>query len=83
MVGNTDMARAYALIAAGGGRPWPAVTRTSCRPSRPVSLSVPADAQCCRCGHHEGDCASDAELREAVYSLINRDVERALSGLRV
>ncbi len=20
----------------------------------------PADAQCCRCGHHEGDCASDA-----------------------
>ncbi len=40
MVGNTDMARAYALIAAGGGGPWPVVTRTSCRPSRPVSLSV-------------------------------------------
>ncbi len=40
MVGNTDMARAYALIAAGAVVLWPAVTRTSCRPSRPVSLSV-------------------------------------------
>lgn len=40
MVGNTDMARAYALIAAVAVVPWPVVTRTSCRPSRPVSLSV-------------------------------------------
>ncbi len=82
MVGNTDMARAYALIAAGAVVLWPAVIRTSCRPSRPVSFPSPADAQCCRCGHHEGDCAQTPELREAVYSLINRDVERDCPGLR-
>lgn len=42
MVGNTDMARAYALLIAAGGVvvPWRAVTLTSCRPSHLASLSA-------------------------------------------
>ncbi len=83
MVGNTDMARAYALIAPVVVVPWPAVIRTSCRPSRPSALPSPADAQCCRCGHHEGVVRQTPELREAVYSLINRDVKGHCPGLRV
>ncbi len=60
MVGNTDMARAYALIAAGGGRAVASGDTTSCRPSRPVSLSVSSRRAVLPMWHHEGDCASDA-----------------------
>ncbi|MCW0137804.1 AAA family ATPase [Escherichia coli] len=63
MVGNTDMARAYALIAAGGGR---AVASGDTGPAAGhrarSAFPSPADAQCCRCGHHERDCASTPEL---------------------
>ncbi|MCZ5623426.1 AAA family ATPase [Escherichia coli] len=51
MVGNTDMARAYALIAAGGGRAVASGDTDQLRGHRAWSaFPSPADAQCCRCG---------------------------------
>ncbi|END6325092.1 conjugative transfer relaxase/helicase TraI [Escherichia coli] len=82
MVGNTDMARAYALIAAGGGRAVASGDTDQLQaivPGQPFRLQQTRSA---------ADVAimkeivrQTPELREAVYSLINRDVERALSGL--
>lgn len=82
MVGNTDMARAYALIAAGGGR---AVASGDTEQLQAIAPGQPFRLQQTRSA---ADVAimkeivrQTPELREAVYSLINRDVERALSGL--
>ncbi|EOW3324670.1 conjugative transfer relaxase/helicase TraI, partial [Escherichia coli] len=82
MVGNTDMARAYALIAAGGGR---AVASGDTDQLQAIEPGQPFRLQQTRSA---ADVAimkeivrQTPELREAVYSLINRDVERALSGL--
>lgn len=82
MVGNTDMARAYALIAAGGGR---AVASGDTDQLQAIAPGQPFRLQQTRSA---ADVAIMKEivrqtpaLREAVYSLINRDVERALSGL--
>lgn len=82
MVGNTDMARAYALIAAGGGR---AVASGDSDQLQAIAPGQPFRLQQTRSA---ADVAimkeivrQTPELREAVYSLINRDVERALSGL--
>ncbi|EIK3116019.1 conjugative relaxase [Escherichia coli] len=81
-VGNTDMARAYALIAAGGGR---AVASGDTDQLQAIAPGQPFRLQQTRSA---ADVAimkeivrQTPELREAVYSLINRDVERALSGL--
>ncbi|ENT6523231.1 conjugative transfer relaxase/helicase TraI domain-containing protein, partial [Escherichia coli] len=80
--GNTDMARAYALIAAGGGR---AVASGDTDQLQAIAPGQPFRLQQTRSA---ADVAimkeivrQTPELREAVYSLINRDVERALSGL--
>ncbi|HFV7999304.1 TPA: conjugative transfer relaxase/helicase TraI [Escherichia coli] len=82
MVGNTDMARAYALIAAGGGR---AVASGDTDQLQAIAPGQPFRLQQTRSA---ADVAimkeivrQTPELREAVYNLINRDVERALSGL--
>lgn len=82
MVGNTDMARAYALIAVGGGR---AVASGDTDQLQAIAPGQPFRLQQTRSA---ADVAimkeivrQTPELREAVYSLINRDVERALSGL--
>ncbi|HHW7696694.1 conjugative transfer relaxase/helicase TraI [Escherichia coli] len=82
MVGNTDMARAYALIAAGGGR---AVASGDTDQLQAIAPGQPFRLQQTRSA---ADVAimkeivrQTPELREAVYSLINRDVEKALSGL--
>ncbi|WP_236532817.1 AAA family ATPase, partial [Escherichia coli] len=82
MVGNTDMARAYALIAAGAGR---AVASGDTDQLQAIAPGQPFRLQQTRSA---ADVAimkeivrQTPELREAVYSLINRDVERALSGL--
>ena len=82
MVGNTDMARAYALIAAGGGR---AVASGDTDQLQAIAPGQPFRLQQTRSA---ADVAIMKEivrqtpaLREAVYSLINRDVERALSGI--
>ncbi len=82
VVGNTDMARAYALIAAGGGR---AVASGDTDQLQAIAPGQPFRLQQTRSA---ADVAimkeivrQTPELREAVYSLINRDVERALSGL--
>ncbi|WP_336479843.1 conjugative transfer relaxase/helicase TraI, partial [Escherichia coli] len=82
MVGNTDMARAYALIAAGGGR---AVASGDTDQLQAIAPGQPFRLQQTRSA---ADVAimkeivrQTPELRESVYSLINRDVERALSGL--
>ncbi|EJC3639250.1 conjugative transfer relaxase/helicase TraI [Salmonella enterica] len=82
MVGNTDMARAYALIAAGGGR---AVASGDTDQLQAIAPGQPFRLQQMRSA---ADVAimkeivrQTPELREAVYSLINRDVERALSGV--
>ncbi|ENL4829967.1 conjugative transfer relaxase/helicase TraI [Salmonella enterica subsp. enterica serovar Teko] len=82
MVGNTDMARAYALIAAGGGR---AVASGDTDQLQAIAPGQPFRLQQTRSA---ADVAimkeivrQTPELREAVYSLINRDVERALSGI--
>ncbi|HEA3544850.1 TPA: conjugative relaxase, partial [Escherichia coli] len=81
VVGNTDMARAYALIAAGGGR---AVASGDTDQLQAIAPGQPFRLQQTRSA---ADVAimkeivrQTPELREAVYSLINRDVERALSG---
>ncbi|MEF4404357.1 type IV secretion system DNA-binding domain-containing protein, partial [Escherichia coli] len=81
-LGNTDMARAYALIAAGGGR---AVASGDTDQLQAIAPGQPFRLQQTRSA---ADVAimkeivrQTPELREAVYSLINRDVERALSGL--
>ncbi|HGB4870371.1 TPA: conjugative transfer relaxase/helicase TraI [Salmonella enterica subsp. enterica serovar Muenchen] len=82
MVGNTDMARAYALIAAGGGR---AVASGDTDQLQAIAPGQPFRLQQTRSA---ADVAIMKEivrqtpaLREAVYSLINRDVNKALSGL--
>ncbi|SQK18288.1 MobF family relaxase [Escherichia coli] len=82
MVGNTDMARAYALIAAGDGR---AVASGDTDQLQAIAPGQPFRLQQTRSA---ADVAimkeivrQTPELREAVYNLINRDVERALSGL--
>lgn len=82
MVGNTDMARAYALIAAGGGR---AVAGGDTDQLQAIAPGQPFRLQQARSA---ADVAimkeivrQTPELREAVYSLINRDVDKALSGL--
>lgn len=82
MVGNTDMARAYALIAAGGGR---AVASGDTDQLQAIAPGQPFRLQQTRSA---ADVAimkeivrQTPELRKAVCSLINRDVDRALSGL--
>ncbi|HFW5352870.1 TPA: conjugative transfer relaxase/helicase TraI [Salmonella enterica subsp. diarizonae serovar 48:i:z] len=82
MVGNTDMARAYALIAAGGGR---AVASGDTDQLQAIATGQPFRLQQTRSA---ADVAimkeivrQTPELRDAVYSLINRDVNKALSGL--
>lgn len=82
MVGNTDMARVYALIAAGGGR---AVASGDTDQLQAIAPGQPFRLQQTRSA---ADVAimreivrQTPELREAVYSLINRDVSKALSGL--
>ncbi|EBV3279288.1 conjugal transfer nickase/helicase TraI [Salmonella enterica subsp. enterica serovar Wangata] len=82
MVGNTDMARAYALIAAGGGR---AVASGDTDQLQAIAPGQPFRLQQARSA---ADVAimkeivrQTPELRDAVYSLINRDVNKALSGL--
>ncbi|HFW1652867.1 TPA: conjugative transfer relaxase/helicase TraI [Salmonella enterica subsp. enterica serovar Thompson] len=82
MVGNTDMARAYALIAAGGGR---AVASGDMDQLQAIAPGQPFRLQQTRSA---ADVAimkeivrQTPELRDAVYSLINRDVNKALSGL--
>ncbi|HAG4842379.1 TPA: conjugative transfer relaxase/helicase TraI, partial [Salmonella enterica] len=82
MVGNTDMARAYALIAAGGGR---AVASGDTNQLQAIAPGQPFRLQQARSA---ADVAimkeivrQTPELRDAVYSLINRDVNKALSGL--
>ncbi|EGT9725916.1 conjugative transfer relaxase/helicase TraI [Salmonella enterica] len=82
MVGNTDMARVYALIAAGGGR---AVASGDTDQLQAIAPGQPFRLQQTRSA---ADVAimreivrQTSELREAVYSLINRDVSKALSGL--
>ncbi|HGY8212373.1 TPA: conjugative transfer relaxase/helicase TraI domain-containing protein, partial [Escherichia coli] len=76
------MARAYALIAAGGGR---AVASGDTDQLQAIAPGQPFRLQQTRSA---ADVAimkeivrQTPELREAVYSLINRDVEKALSGL--
>lgn len=82
MVGNTDMARAYALIAAGGGR---AVASGDTDQLQAIAPGQPFRLQQKRSAADvvimKEIVRQTPELREAVYSLINRDVERALSGL--
>ncbi|HGW0964474.1 TPA: type IV secretion system protein TraC, partial [Escherichia coli] len=82
MVGNTDMARAYALIAAGGGR---AVASGDTDQLQAITPGQPFRLQQTRSAADvvimKEIVRQTPELREAVYSLINRDVERALSGL--
>lgn len=82
MVGNTDMARAYALIAAGGGR---AVASGDTDQLQAIAPGQPFRLQQMRSAADvvimKEIVRQTPELREAVYSLINRDVERALSGL--
>ncbi|EBR8158635.1 conjugative transfer relaxase/helicase TraI [Salmonella enterica subsp. enterica serovar Newport] len=80
MVGNTDMARAYALIAAGGGR---AVASGDADQLQAIAPGQPFRLQQTRSA---ADVAimkeivrQTPELRDAVYSLINRDVEASLS----
>ncbi|EBS3610480.1 conjugative transfer relaxase/helicase TraI [Salmonella enterica subsp. enterica serovar Poona] len=82
MVGNTDMARACALIAAGGGR---AVASGDTDQLQAIAPGQPFRLQQTRSA---ADVAimkeivrQTPELRDAVYSLINRDVNKALSGL--
>lgn len=82
MVGNTDMARAYALIAAGGGR---AVASGDTDQLQAIAPGQPFRLQQTRSA---ADVAimkeivrQTPELRDAVYRLINRDVDKALSGL--
>lgn len=81
MVGNTDMARAYALIAAGGGR---AVASGDTDQLQAIAPGQPFRLQQTRSAADvvimKEIVRRTPELREAVYSLINRDVERALSG---
>ena len=79
-VGNTDMARAYALIgpvavavASGDTDQLQAIA-----PGQP---SVPADAQRCRCGPSWRRLRVDAGTGGRVYSPINRDGKGKLSGL--
>ncbi len=81
MVGNTDMARAYAL-AAGGGRAVASGDTDQLQaiapgPFRLQQTRSAADVVIMK------EIVRQTELREAVYSLINRDVEKALSGLDV
>ncbi|NGE40134.1 conjugative transfer relaxase/helicase TraI [Escherichia coli] len=82
MVGNTDMARTYALIAAGGGR---AVASGDTDQLQAIAPGQPFRLQQTRSAADvvimKEIVRQTPELREAVYSLINRDVERALSGL--
>ncbi len=82
MVGNTDMARAYALIAAGGGR---AVASGDTDQLQAIAPGQPFRLQQTRSAADvvimKEIVRQTPELREAVYSLINRNVERALSGL--
>lgn len=82
MVGNTDMARAYALIAAGGGR---AVASGDTDQLQAIAPGQPFRLQQTRSAADvvimKEIVRQTPELREAVYSLINRDVERARSGL--
>ncbi len=82
MVGNTDMARAYALIAAGGGR---AVASGDTDQLQAIAPGQPFRLQQTRSAADvvimKEIVRQTPELREAVYSLINRDVEKALSGL--
>lgn len=82
MVGNTDMARAYALIAVGGGR---AVASGDSDQLQAIAPGQPFRLQQTRSAADvvimKEIVRQTPELREAVYSLINRDVERALSGL--
>ncbi|CTW20205.1 conjugal transfer nickase/helicase TraI [Escherichia coli] len=82
MVGNTEMARAYALIAAGGGR---AVASGDTDQLQAIAPGQPFRLQQTRSAADvvimKEIVRQTPELREAVYSLINRDVERALSGL--
>ncbi|EIA3225355.1 conjugative transfer relaxase/helicase TraI, partial [Salmonella enterica] len=82
MMGNTDMARAYALIAAGGGR---AVASGDTDQLQAIAPGQPFRLQQTRSA---ADVAimkeivrQTPELRDAVYSLINRDVNKVLSGL--
>ncbi|WP_429873588.1 MobF family relaxase [Escherichia coli] len=81
MVGNTDMARAYALIAAGGGR---AVASGDTDQLQAIAPGQPFRLQQTRSAADvvimKEIVRQTPELREAVYSLINRDVERALKG---
>lgn len=78
----TDMARAYALIAAGGGR---AVASGDTDQLQAIAPGQPFRLQQTRSAADvvimKEIVRQTPELREAVYSLINRDVERALSGL--
>lgn len=84
MVGNTDMARAYALIAAGGGR---AVASGDTDQLQAIAPGQPFRLQQTRSAADvvimKEIVRQTPELREAVYSLINRDVERALTGSEV
>ncbi|SQC86693.1 conjugal transfer nickase/helicase TraI [Klebsiella pneumoniae] len=82
MVGNTDMARAYALIAAGGGRAVASGDTDQLQAIAPVSLSGSSRRAVLPMCHHEGDCASDAGTAGAVYSLINRMWKGHCPGLR-
>lgn len=59
MVGNTDMARAYALIAAGGGRAVASGDTDQLQAIAPGQPSVCSRHAVPRCGHHERDCAPD------------------------
>ena len=82
VVGNTDMARAYALIAAGGGRAVASGDTDQLQaiaPGQPFRLQQTRSAA--EVAIRKEIVRQTPELREAVYSLINRDVERALSGL--
>ncbi len=56
---NTDMARGIRPDCDRQRSVILVVTRTSCRPSRRSTAFLSSRrAGCCRCGHHEGDCAS-------------------------
>ncbi|ECJ9319821.1 conjugative transfer relaxase/helicase TraI [Salmonella enterica] len=80
MVGNTDMARAYSLIAAGGGR---AVASGDSDQLQSIAPGQPFRLQQMRSA---ADVAimkeivrQSPELRPAVYSLIERDVAKSLA----
>ncbi|MBW9794529.1 AAA family ATPase, partial [Escherichia coli] len=82
MVGNTDMARAYALIAAGGGR---AVASGDTDQLQAIAPGQPFRLQQTRSAAdvaiRQEIVRQTPELREGGYSLINRGVEKELSGL--